>query len=359
MGKRFAILIGVAAAGVMAFAAPASATTDTFNYTGAAQTWTVPTGVTSATFDLYGARGGGGAEEYQTTPGLGGEATATIAVTPGASIEVNVGGQGGRDTAGFNGGGASTSDGPGGGGGGGASDIRIGGTALADRMLVAGGGGGAGSLSCLSQPVAGGDGGGESGEAGGAPPQGESCGNSLAGGGGTQDTGGTGGGSSGGFGFPATPGGFGVGGNGGLGGSGSVGGGGGGGWYGGGGGYNNAGSGGGGSGHGPAGTTFQTGVRDGNGLVIVTYTVQAPTIADLIDAVQALNLSSPTENSLLKKLTGAQKNLDSGNTAGACDKLASFISQVKALKGKKIIPASAADDLIAEATAVRASVGCG
>jgi hypothetical protein len=62
--------------------------------------------------------------------------------------------------------------------------------------------------------------------------------------------------------------------------------------------------------------------------------------------------------SLLQKLNGAQKNLDAGDTAGACDKLASFISQVQALKAKKIIPASAADDLILQAEAVRDSLGC-
>ena len=37
---------------------PGTATTETFNYTGAAQTWTVPAGVTTATFDVYGAEGG-------------------------------------------------------------------------------------------------------------------------------------------------------------------------------------------------------------------------------------------------------------------------------------------------------------
>src|SRR4051794_33184820 len=35
-------------------------TTCTFTYTGAVQTWIVPNGVTSVTFDLYGAQGGDG-----------------------------------------------------------------------------------------------------------------------------------------------------------------------------------------------------------------------------------------------------------------------------------------------------------
>ena len=128
----------------LAFAAPAAADTETFDFTGAAQTWTVPAGVTSATFDLYGAEGGKNPRPFAAA--LGGRATATIAVTPGAAIQVNVGGRGqvSPSTGGFNGGGQGLLTG---GGGGGASDIRIGGTALADRVLVAGGGGGSGA--CL------------------------------------------------------------------------------------------------------------------------------------------------------------------------------------------------------------------
>jgi Glycine rich protein len=328
--------LAVVGLATLAFAAPAAATTDTFNYTGDAQTWTVPAGVTEATFDLYGAMGGG-VQFGDYAPGLGGRATATIAVTTGASIQVNVGGQGVSGFGGFNGGGDASLGCFCSGGGGGASDIRIGGTALTDRKLVAGGGGGTGAASCSGGNEHGGPGGGLSGGPGVA-----SCG--VAGGGGTQDEGGT-------AAAPATPGQFGLGGD-----AGGIGGAGGGGWYGGGGGNDFAG-GGGGSGHGPEGTTFETGVREGDGLVTVTYTVL--TIPDLIDSVKALGLPSGLENSLLKKLTRAQKNLDNGNTAGACDKLASFISQVKALRNKKIIPASAADDLIAQAEAVRASVPCG
>lgn len=54
---------------------------------------------------------------------------------------------------------------------------------------------------------------------------------------------------------------------------------------------------------------------------------------------------------------GALPPLPSADTAMSTG--APFISQVKALKGKKIIPASAANDLIAEAEAVQESVGCG
>jgi len=125
----------------------------TFTYTGNAQYWTVPDGVSQATFDVYGAQGGsaGGA-----VGGRGGEASATIAVTPGETLQVNVGGRGGAGlggtgaAGGFNGGagGGNGSDG-GGGGGGGASDVRSGAFGLANRIIVGGGsyggGGGGGS----------------------------------------------------------------------------------------------------------------------------------------------------------------------------------------------------------------------
>ena len=256
-------VVGLATLG---FAAPASAITETFNFTGTAQTWTVPAGVTEATFDLHGAQGENSLEP-QGIPGLGGRATATIAVTPGASIQVNVGGQGAAfGAAGFNGGGGGAFGA--GGGGGGASDIRVGGNELDDRVLVAGGGGGTGNCAFIEQGTDGGDGGGENGEDATGPGEALGCG--TDGGGGTQTDGGS-------ATAPATDGAFGFGGDAG----GGAGGGGGGGWYGGGGGLGilgGGGGGGGGSGHGPPGTTFQTGVRMGNGLVTVTYTVSPPTI---------------------------------------------------------------------------------
>ena len=107
--------------------------TVTFSASGAPETWTVPAGVTSATFDLYGAQGGGG--------GLGGRVTATLAVTPGASYQVRVGvwGYSIPLPRGYNGGGAAVNR-----YGGGAADVRSGAFGLADRLLVAGGGGGGG-----------------------------------------------------------------------------------------------------------------------------------------------------------------------------------------------------------------------
>jgi hypothetical protein len=96
----------------------------------------------------------------------------------------------------------------------------------------------------------------------------------------------------------------------------------------------------------------------GTGLGPSGIAVRPTTIADLIASVEALDLPHGIENSLLKKLTGAQKNLDAGHLHGACGKLGAFVNQVRAQSGKKI-DADDADELIAEATAVRESLGCG
>lgn len=104
-----------------------------YGYTGAMQTWTVPSCVDSVTIDCYGAQGIGVANEYY--PGYGGEARGVLAVTPGEVLYIYVGGQ-----AGWNGGGLGQN----GANGGDASDVRVGGTALANRVIVAGGGGGSG-----------------------------------------------------------------------------------------------------------------------------------------------------------------------------------------------------------------------
>jgi hypothetical protein len=259
-----------ASASVTACPAPsvsASTATVTCSYTGDLQTWTVPAGVTSASFDVFGAQGG---SEFANAGGGGGEASATGTVTPAAVMTVAVGGRGSANTAGgaggFNGGGNGGTNLQGAGGGG-ASDVRSGGSALTDRILVAGGGGGHG-LSI----AAGGAGGGLSGTAGGTYVFGGG-----GGGGGTQLAVG-GGGASGCCGAAGSPGTGASGGQGGSASAGIGGGGGGGGFFGGGGGGDQNG-GGGGSGTGPAGTAYNTGVRGGNGLVVITYTLRTTTVA--------------------------------------------------------------------------------
>jgi hypothetical protein len=214
--------------------------TVTCAFQGASQTWTVPGGVSSATFDVQGAQGGPG---KNPAGGGGGRAVATLAVTPGTVVNVFVGGAGGNGYGGFNGGGGiETLDA---GGGGGASDIRIGGTALTDRMVIAGGGGGGGAGGADSS---GGGGGGLTGDNGSGPgAQGGTGGNQDgSSGSGTLGTGGSGTGGGGG---------------------------GGGGYYGGGGGFGGVGGGGGGSGKTPDGTGMTNGYRTGDGQVTITYSL--------------------------------------------------------------------------------------
>ena len=248
--------------------ASGSETVCTFDYTGAAQSWTVPEGVESATFDVYGAQGGGS--------GRGGEAKAdAISVTPGETLQVNVGGRGSSSDSGdpggaggFNGGAAGGSNS---GDGGGASDVRSGGSALGDRIIVGGGGGGIGDFG------SGGFGGGPSGGGG------DATSGFSGGGGGTSSAGGAGGGGN----PSGGSGGLGTGGTGATSGgpTGGGGGGGGGGYYGGGGGgsaNSEFGGGGGGSSFGPSGVVFDNGVRQGNGLVKITFDTpnQAPVAKD-------------------------------------------------------------------------------
>ena len=110
-----------------------------FDYTGAQQVFIVPAGVLSISLTVNGATGGNAASK-------GGLATGQLNVTPGQILYVYVGGApvAGNyafSAGGFNGGGTGIGANS---GGGGASDVRSGGTALVNRIIVAGGGGGSG-----------------------------------------------------------------------------------------------------------------------------------------------------------------------------------------------------------------------
>lgn len=205
----------------------------TFNFTGTVQTLTVPNKYTSIVIDAYGAQGG----NLNTWSmgwiygGNGGRAYGKYTFKPTDSrvLSIYVGGQNA-----WNGGGAGGSTC---GNGGGASDIRINGTAMANRIIVAGGGGGAG------WGTAGGIGGGLTGGNGGATT------------GGTQTGGGSGSTGVGSFGYGGNNGG-------------------GAGWYGGGGTSGNPNSGGGGSSYInllDTSTRLTTaGVRGANGAIVIT-----------------------------------------------------------------------------------------
>jgi glycine rich protein len=263
--RAILLVLSCALVGAMAMAASAQATTKVFSYTGAEQTFSVPSGVQSLQVRLIGGEGGHG----DTVGGAGAEVLGSLEVTPGQLLYVEVGGEGGATgEGGFNGGGDA--NGIGAAGGGGASDIRLlplaAGLTTDTRLVVAAGGGGGG-----------GDGedfGGEGGDAG--------SGGGVSGGG--NEGGGAGTATEGGFG------GFGCGeegeggelGNGGEGGEGfggnNGGGGGGGGYYGGGGGSGGCSSGGGGGGGGsslvpPGGSalTAATGSK-----IEITYTEPIP-----------------------------------------------------------------------------------
>lgn len=179
-----------------------SAPTCTYTKVGT-DTFTVPDGVTEATFDLFGAEGGSAAGFVAPNPpndgapgGLGGETRATLAVSPGQTLQITVGTAGingssqhgvfaqpggfGHGTGGFGGHG-------GGGSGGGGTDVRVGAFGATDRVLIAGGGGGAGNGGPL---LHGGNGGGLAGESGGQG--GGPAGSGVAGSGATQTADGAG-----------------------------------------------------------------------------------------------------------------------------------------------------------------------
>jgi Glycine rich protein len=150
---RCAAAVTLAAALPILAATPATADTSsvTFSYTGAAQTFVVPAGVTSISVDAQGAQGGSQPDSDSVVSamragGRGGRVLALIPVTAGQTISIYVGGQGINSATlggagGWNGGGATAAFA---GSGGGASDVRIGGSGLGDRVIVAGGGGGYG-----------------------------------------------------------------------------------------------------------------------------------------------------------------------------------------------------------------------
>ena len=141
--------------------AKAQVTTQTINYTGAPQSFTVPICVNQMTITCYGAQGANGmASSYGATAGIGGfgaMVSGVYTITPGSILNFYVGGAGTGSVGGFNGGGNGAAGLSGGGGG--ATDVRTGGTALVNRVIVAGGGGGGGNGGCLSNTVIGGAGG--------------------------------------------------------------------------------------------------------------------------------------------------------------------------------------------------------
>lgn len=260
--------------------------TITFEYTGDYYQWTVPAGIRTMWFDVYGAQGG-------RSGGLGGKISGQFTTIP-TTLYVYVGGQGKTGsglTGGFNGGGTSGTGHGDEGSGGGASDLRTS-TLVTDRVVVAGGGGGTGGWV-----------GGTGGAGGSTIAAAGTAGQGGAGGGATQLAGG-----SAGAGNSANSGTVGASATGGTGGNGSTagGGGGGGGYFGGGGGGGDGipsgldgGGGGGGSSYASIASTstisHSQGVKTGNGQVVLTYNY-APTVSTFAPASSVSNATTATFN---------------------------------------------------------------
>jgi hypothetical protein len=165
----------------------------TLSYTGATQSYTVPAGVTRLQVTAAGASGANGS---YASGGFGAQVQATLSVTPGEVLTVQVGGTGATAAAnasvfgGYNGGGTGSYNS---GSGGGATDVRRANGSTGDyltsrnALLVAAGGGGGGwqnvnGASMGGTPTPGGNGA-------------EGTGGWLAGAGATQTAPGAGGGS--------------------------------------------------------------------------------------------------------------------------------------------------------------------
>ena len=149
-------IVGTSLSGVNLVIIPTSSTTyyaesdafitntQVFSYSGIVETFSVPAGVPYISVDAVGAQG----SANDTTIGIGGfggRVQTVLSVTAGQLLYVLVGGQGTINNPGWNGGGCGSGcSNLTGGSGGGATDIRIGGITLTNRVLVAGGGGGGG-----------------------------------------------------------------------------------------------------------------------------------------------------------------------------------------------------------------------
>jgi len=150
-GRRAALLVscalGALAAWALVLAAPAAAgepvcgggvCSETYEATGARQSFTVPAYVTSLSLDVSGAGGGG---TYGVAGGNGARLAASFPVAPGATLALVVGRRGEYHSGGYGGGGSAPfAPLEGGAGGGGGSFVFSEGGLL----IAAGGGGGAG-----------------------------------------------------------------------------------------------------------------------------------------------------------------------------------------------------------------------
>lgn len=153
-----------------------------YNYTGYMQSITLSAG--RYRLETWGAQGGQG---WEHSGKLGHYVTGEITLTSSTTLYLYIGGAGqSRGNGGWNGGGNGyNGGGDASGGGGGATDIRMNGTSLSNRIIVAGGGGGGGHMN-YNSGVGGGSLG--QGENGGAHDRGAGGGGYYGGSAGAQDT---------------------------------------------------------------------------------------------------------------------------------------------------------------------------
>ena len=152
-----------------------------FDYTGSVQSISLQPG--KYQFEVWGAQGG--KSDHGVAGGNGGYSVGTLLIDKPSILYVYVGQMGQRILGGFNGGGNGHNTNSDSAGGGGATDIRLNGQNLSDRIIVAGAGGGSGCS-------------GTYGGVGGGLTGGDGTGSSYAPGkGATQQSGGTNGGNSG------------------------------------------------------------------------------------------------------------------------------------------------------------------
>jgi uncharacterized repeat protein (TIGR01451 family) len=149
---RTGLIAALTAFAFLLAAAPALAgTPQTLTYgEPGSHTWTVPPAVEHVEVTVVGAAGGS-ASSGTCTPGAGGRVVATIPVTPGEQLAIDVGGAGGNASGGTGGAAGSNGGAPGGsagsgtpsGGGGGGGWTGI--STSSEPLAVAGGGGGCGA----------------------------------------------------------------------------------------------------------------------------------------------------------------------------------------------------------------------
>jgi hypothetical protein len=110
-------------------------------------------------------------------------------------------------------------------------------------------------------------------------------------------------------------------------------------------------------------TTVSCTATDGatNASTAKTFTVTVrgagDQLAALLAKVRDVVQDAPTRSNLVSIVQNAQSSVAKGDTAGTCDKLTSFISQVRAQSDKKIAKAPA-DGLLVDARRITAVLGC-